>query len=126
MDPMTQKRFEFFGFFFHNLMPSALQKNNTFVCSQIYMQFISQCLKELDNQKLSSIAFPGITSGFLKFPKNVASKNACRALAQYIDANPSTSLKEVRFVIHPEDNDTFKVKTGNDLVMRLQIKINGF
>lgn len=107
-------------------MPSALQKNNTFVCSQIYMQFISQCLKELDNQKLSSIAFPGITSGFLKFPKNVASKNACRALAQYIDANPSTSLKEVRFVIHPEDNDTFKVKTGNDLVMRLQIKINGF
>lgn len=58
--------------------------------------------------------------------KNVASKNACRALAQYIDANPSTSLKEVRFVIHPEDNDTFKVKTGNDLVMRLQIKINGF
>lgn len=90
------------------------------------MQFISQCLKELDNQKLSSIAFPGITSGFLKFPKNVASKNACRALAQYIDANPSTSLKEVRFVIHPEDNDTFKVKTGNDLVMRLQIKINGF
>lgn len=107
-------------------MPSALQKNNTFVCSQIYMQFISQCLKELDNQKLSSIAFPGITSGFLKFPKNVASKNACRALAQYIDANPSTSLKEVRFVIHPEDNDTFKVKTGKDLVMRLQIKINGF
>lgn len=62
------------------------------------MEFISKCLKELDSQKLSSIAFPGLTTGFHKFPKNVASKNACRAIAQYIDDNPNTSLKEVRFV----------------------------
>lgn len=75
------------------------------------MDFISKCLKELDSQKLSSIAFPGLTTGFHKFPKNVASKNACRAIAQYIDNNPNTSLKEVRFVIHPEDKETFKVKT---------------
>uniref|UniRef100_A0A8W8JYQ1 Poly [ADP-ribose] polymerase n=1 Tax=Magallana gigas TaxID=29159 RepID=A0A8W8JYQ1_MAGGI len=91
-------------FIFHG----CLQKYGSSDAEKIYMQFISKCLKELDSQKLSSIAFPGLTSGFLKFPKNVASKNACRALAQYIDANPNTSLKEARFVIHPEDNDTFK------------------
>lgn len=83
------------------------------------MDFISKCLKELDSQKLSSIAFPGLTTGFLKFPKNVASKNACRAIARYIDNNPNTSLKEVRFVIHPEDKETFKVKTGITLIIRV-------
>lgn len=74
------------------------------------MDFISKCLKELDSERISSIAFPGLTTGFHKFPKNVASKNACRAIALYIDNNPNTNLKEVRFVIHPGDKDTFKVE----------------
>lgn len=74
------------------------------------MDFISKCLKELDSERISSIAFPGLTTGFHKFPKNVASKNACRAIALYIDNNPNTNLKEVRIVIHPEDKDTFKVE----------------
>lgn len=50
----------------------------------------------------------------------------CRALAHYIDTNSSNSLKEVRFVIHPEDNDTFWVKKGNNLVVRLEIQANDF
>lgn len=87
------------------------------------MEFISKCLKELDSQNLSSIAFPGLTTGFHKFPKNVASKNACRAIAQYIDDNPYTNLKEVRFVIHPEDKETFKVKTGIILVIRVHTQV---
>ncbi|XP_052712257.1 protein mono-ADP-ribosyltransferase PARP15-like [Crassostrea angulata] len=86
----------------------CLKKYGSNDAEKIHMEFISKCLKELDNQKLSSIAFPGLTTGFHKFPKNVASKNACRAISQYIDANPNTSLKEVRFVIHPEDKETFK------------------
>lgn len=73
------------------------------------MEFISKCLKKLDSKKLSSIAFPGLTTGLHRFPKKVASKNACCALAQYIDANPNTIIKEIRFVIHAEDNETFEV-----------------
>ncbi|XP_052712258.1 uncharacterized protein LOC128186509 [Crassostrea angulata] len=86
----------------------CLKKYGSNDAEKIHMEFISKCLKELDSQKLYSIAFPGLTTGFHKFPKNVASKNACRAIAQYIDANPNTSLKEVRFVIHPQDKETFK------------------
>ena len=43
------------------------------------------------------------------FPKRVAAKNACRAVAQFIDANPDSSLREVRFVLHPGDKETLQV-----------------
>lgn len=77
------------------------------------MAFISKCLKGLDKKKLSSVAFPGLTTGLHKFPKKVAAKNTCCALAQYIDANPNTRVKEVRFVIHAEDKETYEVSIND-------------
>lgn len=77
------------------------------------MAFISKCLKGLHSKKLSSIAFPGLTTGLHKFPKKVAAKNTCCALAQYIDANPNTRVKEVRFVIHTEDKETYEVSIND-------------
>lgn len=73
------------------------------------MQFISKCLEELNSRKHTSVALPGLTTGFLMFPKRVAAKNACRAVAQFIDANLDSSLREVRFVLHPEDKETLQV-----------------
>jgi O-acetyl-ADP-ribose deacetylase (regulator of RNase III) len=73
------------------------------------MQFIAKCLKELDDRGFSSIAIPGLTSGFLGFPKDLAARNTTRAVGRYIDNNPNTTLREVHLVIHPEDIQTLKV-----------------
>ncbi|XP_062586748.1 protein mono-ADP-ribosyltransferase PARP14-like, partial [Saccostrea cucullata] len=77
---------------------------------------------KVDNRGFSTIALPGLTTGFLKFPKQVAARNACRAVGRYIDANPQTKLKEVRFVIHPEDNETLKAFV--DAVKRWDLNVN--
>lgn len=80
------------------------------------MQFITKCLKELNNRGFSSIAIPGLTTGFLQFPKDLAATNTCRAVGKYIDDNPNTTLREVHLVIHPEDKTTLKVHVHIDHV----------
>ncbi|XP_061165013.1 protein mono-ADP-ribosyltransferase PARP15-like [Saccostrea echinata] len=86
----------------------TLLKYGTSDAEKVHMQFISKCLAEMDTRGFSTIALPGLTTGFLKFPKQVAARNACRAVGRYIDANPDTKLKEAHFVIHPEDTETLK------------------
>ncbi|XP_048739705.2 protein mono-ADP-ribosyltransferase PARP15-like isoform X2 [Ostrea edulis] len=86
----------------------SLLKYGSQDAEKIHMQFITKCLKELNNRGFSSIAIPGLTTGFLQFPKDLAATNTCRAVGRYIDDNPNTTLREVHLVIHPEDKTTLK------------------
>ncbi|XP_062586747.1 uncharacterized protein LOC134248360 [Saccostrea cucullata] len=86
----------------------SLARYGDSLAEEMHMQFISNCLAELDRQGFSTIALPALTTGFLKFPRDLAARNACRAVEKYKDENPETTLKEVHFVIHHSDEETIQ------------------
>jgi len=59
---------------------------------------VSQCLMEADKLKLSSISIPGISSGIFGFPKDKCAEVLYSSVLAYLQENPATSLKEIRFV----------------------------
>lgn len=60
-----------------------------------------------DANRHKSIAIPAIGTGRLNFSKREAAKIMSDAVADF--ASKTQTKMEVHFVIHPSDNDTFKV-----------------
>ena len=74
--------------------------------------FIRRCLNEADSRKLSSIAFPALGTGNLRFPKPKVAESMYRVVKGYgLKINPETSIRQVLFVIYQSDYDTIKVSS---------------
>jgi len=58
-------------------------------------------IKLLLNENLSSIAFPNISTGIYKFPKELAAKTAIKAI---LELHNTENLKEVVFVCYDDEN----------------------
>jgi O-acetyl-ADP-ribose deacetylase (regulator of RNase III) len=58
-------------------------------------------IKLLLNENLSSIAFPNISTGIYKFPKELAAKTAINAI---LELQQTENLKEVVFVCYDDEN----------------------
>ena len=76
------------------------------------LQLLTNCYKNslqiaLDNN-LSSIAFPNISTGVYRFPKDLASSIAIRTVNNFLNQNKE--IKKVLFVCFDEENyDIYKV-----------------
>ena len=57
-----------------------------------------QSMRLADNHEAHSIAFPAISTGIYSYPKDEAKEIALRALADYFEDHPDTSLAEVYLV----------------------------
>jgi O-acetyl-ADP-ribose deacetylase (regulator of RNase III) len=55
------------------------------------------------------MAIPGLTTGFLRFPKRTAAKSKCIYIDDFLENNPDTTITDIRFVIHPSDKRTLDV-----------------
>ncbi|CAC5392793.1 unnamed protein product [Mytilus coruscus] len=88
---------------FHVVIPGY--KNDNF---QHYEAFVKNCLKKADELDMSSIAFPAIGTGKLRYPPNIAASKMFQAVEEVAAATYFQYLKEVNFVIFPTDENVLQ------------------
>ncbi|KAL3863208.1 hypothetical protein ACJMK2_004974 [Sinanodonta woodiana] len=69
--------------------------------------FMNNCLSEADQRKLTSIAFPALGTGTLKYPKDVVAREMFNCVSDFLTKNADTSLVDVYFVVFQKDLETF-------------------
>lgn len=67
------------------------------------------CLKRASDSRHTSIAFPAIGTGKLRYPPTIVSSEMYGGVERFIEDCPETSLRNIIFVIFPKDVDLFKV-----------------
>lgn len=87
---------------FHTSLVKWSKRNS----KQVHQTFIEKCLEEVESRQLTSLAIPGLTTGYLKFPKTAAAKTKCIYIKNYLENHTETSITDIRFVIHPSDQGT--------------------
>lgn len=55
------------------------------------------------------MAIPGLTTGYLRFPKRAAAKSKCIYIQEYLEHHTESSITDIRFVIHSSDQRTLNV-----------------
>lgn len=83
--------------------------------SRLLASAYESCLSLASDYGATTIAFPSISTGAYSYPINQAAPVAVGAVANYLSANPLTSLKEVRFVLFDEGTlrEYVKAAKGN-------------
>ncbi|XP_013409521.1 uncharacterized protein LOC106173081, partial [Lingula anatina] len=80
---------------------------------QVLSSLMSQCLAQAHQDGVSSIAFPTIGTGNLKFPKEAVADVMFKEAVQFSANNSQTKVKDIRFVLYPQDAQSitsFKMK----------------
>ncbi|MBN2348202.1 MAG: O-acetyl-ADP-ribose deacetylase [Bacteroidales bacterium] len=72
---------------------------------QLLKNCYSNSLKVAEENKITSIAFPNISTGVYRFPKEKAARIAIETVRSFLDKN-SSYIKKVIFVVFDEDNDS--------------------
>ncbi|KAM6944682.1 protein mono-ADP-ribosyltransferase PARP14-like [Lycodopsis pacificus] len=89
------------------------------------VSIIRFCLKEAENQRMTSLSFPAIGTGNLCFPRDVVSRVLLREIHSFSRRTTPLHLREVAVVVHPSDSQTvdcftrdFKGQTGQRNIQR--------
>jgi putative ATPase len=77
---------------------------------------VRSALSLADSHDLKSISIPGISSGIFGGPKDVCAKVITQAALEYLEQNPATSLREVRFCNIDEATASAFVEAAQKLV----------
>jgi putative ATPase len=77
---------------------------------------VRNALSLADSHDLKSISIPGISSGIFGGPKDVCAKVITQAALEYLEQNPATSLREVRFCNIDEATASAFVEAAQKLV----------
>uniref|UniRef100_UPI00398F08FE protein mono-ADP-ribosyltransferase PARP14-like isoform X2 n=1 Tax=Pristiophorus japonicus TaxID=55135 RepID=UPI00398F08FE len=64
---------------------------------------IQECLKHVQESKYRSISFPAIGTGNMRFPKNIVAQVFFEEIQKFSNANPTSTLKEVKLIIYEKD-----------------------
>ena len=70
-------------------------------------KFVANSLKEAHKKNLASIAIPILGTGDI--PTDVIGEVMFDELCEFCCFRPDTKLRDVRFVVHPEDDKTAQV-----------------
>ena len=79
-----------------------------FSLSKVLRTIVQRCLQKGEELRMTSIAFPVIGTGNLKFPPNAASRIMLEEVFSFSQANASSSLKDIRFVVYQQDQDLIR------------------
>ena len=66
-------------------------------------RMIGKVMEECDRLKASSVAFPALGTGALRFPNDVMAKIMVQETYQYLQRNPNSSVKEISFYIFQDE-----------------------
>ena len=70
---------------------------------QILRNLVHKCMKECVRLRVTSIAFPAIGTGNLRFPNNVVAKVMVEAISNFLSSHKNSSFKAVYLVIFMAD-----------------------
>ena len=70
---------------------------------------ITDCLSKANQSGLTSVALPAMGTGNLQFPRDVVAETMFNSVIEFSKKNPDASVKDVRFVLYPEDQPTIDV-----------------
>ncbi|GAB1599116.1 hypothetical protein Ahia01_000188800, partial [Argonauta hians] len=93
---------------FHLALP-ALQKYNPDLTLKNLTEIMTKCLQEADQLGAKSIAFPVLGAGGLKYPIEKLPSTMYEAARKYFKENNTSQLKDVKFVIYPNDTKIIEV-----------------
>ncbi|KAL8567911.1 hypothetical protein ACOMHN_059033 [Nucella lapillus] len=72
-------------------------------CGQILRELVTKCLVEASGQHYTSLAFPVLGTGNLRFPAPVVAQTMLDAIHQFEQTTPTTTLRNVSIVVYPAD-----------------------
>ena len=75
---------------------------------QVLREILKKCLQEGDNKNMGSIAFASIGTGTLQFPRDQVADIYFDEVMSFSQKNPTTSVRDVRFVLHDKDTQTIQ------------------
>ena len=70
---------------------------------KVLRDIVQKCLQKGEDLGETSIAFPVIGTGNLNFPPNDASRIMLEETISFCQANPSSILRDIRFVVYQQD-----------------------
>ncbi|XP_056006116.1 protein mono-ADP-ribosyltransferase PARP14-like isoform X2 [Ostrea edulis] len=92
-------------FICHGSLPGWDQQGQAL---KILRTFLKKCLDHVDKNRLSSVAFPAMGTGNLGYPKATVALEMFDAVNDFGSNNPSTTIRDVRFVLYEKDTETIK------------------
>ncbi|KAL3863201.1 hypothetical protein ACJMK2_004967, partial [Sinanodonta woodiana] len=106
----------------HGCLPDWSDDGSTL---SILKTFMNNCLSEADQRKLTSIAFPALGTGALKYPKDVVAREMFNCASDFLTKNADTSLVTVYFVVYQKDLETLMAfeKEEKECIKRLSSPI---
>ena len=69
-----------------------------------------ESLQFASKRRFKSIGFPAIGTGNLHFPRDIVAESMFSTVIEFSNANPNTSVKDVRFVLYDKDLPTVEVR----------------
>ncbi|XP_068921145.1 protein mono-ADP-ribosyltransferase PARP14-like [Petaurus breviceps papuanus] len=75
---------------------------------KIMEDIITECLETAASLSLTSITFPAIGTGILRFPKTIFAKLILSQVFKFSSSRALKTLKEVCFLLHPSDIDNIQ------------------
>ena len=82
----------------------------SYIPFQNLSQVVTKCLTEASNKGYTSIVFPALGTGTLKYPRDETARTMLQTISSFKWANPSTSLRDVRIAVYQKDTQTLRVR----------------
>lgn len=70
---------------------------------------IRRCLSAADERQVQSLAIPPVGAGNLGYPPESVARMMCDVLGDYVQSNPGTNLRDIRFVAIAEQRTVIAV-----------------
>ena len=84
----------------------------------VFLQQLSDlvmtALNYATQQGFASIALPAIGTGNLHFPRDVVAETMFNTVIEFSKADPATSVKDVRFILHDQNQPTIDVRNSQN------------
>ena len=77
---------------------------------QILKDVIKTSLKLAQAKNYLSLACIALGTGYLNYPRSVAARCMYTAVDEYVQANPTTCIQQIKFVMHAKDRETIEVR----------------
>ena len=76
---------------------------------QLIKKVVKDALSYASQKGFNSVALPAMGTGNLHFPRDVVAEIMFNSVIEFSEANPATSVNEVRFVLYEKDLFTIDV-----------------
>lgn len=77
---------------------------------KVLCDFVCRCLEQAHGDKMASIAFPALGTGFLGYNPLDSATTMLQCLATFDSMNSKTTLKEIIFVIYNKGQEWKHIK----------------